>query len=98
MIESREIAFVPAHACFAVGYACVCAWAIVLLFSPAFGSPSDIYAAPMSMLPGLVACLSSIVFLRTFPSISGKTPLRRHGKRPYGHGNPSVHSPGIRCR
>ncbi len=73
MIESREIAFVPAHACFAVGYACVCAWAIVLLFSPAFGSPSDIYAAPMSMLPGLVACLSSIVFLRTFPSISGKT-------------------------
>lgn len=75
MIESREIAFIPAHACFAVGYACVCAWAIVLLFSPAFGSPSDVYAAPMSMLPGLVACLSSIVFLRAFPSISGKTPF-----------------------
>lgn len=75
MIESREIAFIPTNACFAVGYACVCAWAIVLLFSQAFGSPSDIYAAPMSMLPGLVACLSSIVFLRTFPSISGKTPF-----------------------
>lgn len=75
MIESREIAFIPAHTCFAVSYACVCAWAIVLLFSPAFRSPSDVYAAPMSMLPGLVACLSSIVFLRTFPSISGKTPF-----------------------
>lgn len=75
MLESRELDLAPAHARFALGYACACTWAVVLLFSSAFGAPSEVHAASASMLPGLVACLCSVVFFKAFPSISGRTPF-----------------------
>lgn len=75
MLESRELDLAPTHARFALGYACACTWAVVLLFSSAFGTPSEVHAASTSMLPGLVACLCSVVFFKAFPPISGRTPF-----------------------
>lgn len=75
MLEARTIHLEPAHARYAIGYACTCAWAIVLLFSPAFGTPSTHNAAAVSMVPGLVACLGSIVFSKSFPPLSKRNAL-----------------------
>lgn len=75
MLESRSLGLAPAHARFAAGYACTCSWAVILLFSAAFGAPSAVHAASTSMLPGLVACLGSIAWFRSFPSLAGRTPF-----------------------
>ncbi|MDO4443648.1 MAG: helix-turn-helix transcriptional regulator [Slackia sp.] len=74
MLEPRSVSLEPTHARFATGYACTCAWAIVLLFSPAFGSPTQ-SAAAVSMLPGLIACLGSIALFRFIPPLAGRTPF-----------------------
>lgn len=63
----------PVHARYAVGYACTCLWAVVLILSPIFGSTSAFSTAPASMLPGLAACLASVVLRRSFPSMEGRT-------------------------
>lgn len=75
MLETRTIHIEPDHARYAIGYACTCAWAIVLLFSPAFGTPSAHNVAVVSMVPGLVACLGSIVFFKSFPPLSKRSAL-----------------------
>lgn len=75
MLESRSLGLAPAHARFAAGYACTCSWAVILLFSAAFGAPSAVHAASTSMLPGLAACLGSIAWFRSFPSLAGRTPF-----------------------
>ena len=75
MIDVHTIGLTPARMRFALGYACTCAWAVVLLLSPAFGAPDDVHATSASMLPGLVACLGSLFFSRKFPSIAGRTPF-----------------------
>ena len=75
MIDVRTIGVAPAQLRFALGYACLCAWAVVLLLSPAFGLPGAVHAAASSMLPGLVACLASIVGSRRLPSVVGRTPF-----------------------
>lgn len=75
MIDVRNIGVTPAHLRFALGYACTCAWAVVLLLSPAFGAPGAVFATSASMLPGLVACIGCIFFSRQFPSIVGRTPF-----------------------
>lgn len=69
----RNIGLESASARYAVGYACLCLWAVILILSPIFGSASAFYAAPASMLPGLAACLASVVLRRSFPSLKGKT-------------------------
>ena len=58
---------------YAIGYACTCAWAVILLIAPVFDSLNSIQTAPLSMLPGLVTCLASLLFPRRFPSIAGRT-------------------------
>ncbi len=73
MIDVRTIGVTPARLRFALGYACTCAWAVVLLLSPAFGMPDAVQATSASMLPGLVACLGSIFLSRRFPAIAGRT-------------------------
>lgn len=73
MVDVHNTHVTPLHARYALGYACTYAWATVLLFSAAFGNAGGLHAAPISMLPGLVACLSSVIFFRTFPSIEGRT-------------------------
>lgn len=73
MIDVRTIGVTPARLRFALGYSCTCAWAVVLLLSPAFGMPDAVQATSASMLPGLVACLGSIFFSRRLPSITGRT-------------------------
>ncbi len=75
MLESRPVGLTPAYLRFAFGYACTVVWAVMLLFSPVFDPNAAVHATSPSMLPGLVACLSSIVFFRSFPSISGRTPF-----------------------
>lgn len=75
MIDVRTIGVAPAQLRFALGYACLCAWAVVLLLSPAFGLPGAVHAAAASMLPGLVAYLASIVGSRRLPSVVGRTPF-----------------------
>jgi DNA-binding CsgD family transcriptional regulator len=50
----------------------VCAWAVILLLSPAFGLLDDINNAAVSMLPGLITCLISIVLHRTFSHLLQK--------------------------
>lgn len=73
MTDVRNIGVTPAQLRYTLGYACTCAWAVVLLLSPAFGMPGAVHATSTSMLPGLVACLGSIFFSRRFPSITGRT-------------------------
>ena len=73
MIDVRNIGMTHTHLRYALGYACTCAWAVVLLLSPAFGAPGAVYATSASMLPGLVACLGSIFLSQRFPSITGRT-------------------------
>lgn len=73
MIDVRTIGLAPVHIRYALGYACTCAWAVVLLLSPAFGAPGSVHATSVSMIPGLFACLGSILFSRKFPSIAGRT-------------------------
>lgn len=73
MIDVRTIGVTPPRLRFALGYACTCAWAVVLLLSPAFGMPDAVHATSASMLPGLVACLGSIFLSRRFPAIAGRT-------------------------
>lgn len=73
MTDVRNIGVTPAQLRYTLGYACTCAWAVVLLLSPAFGMPGAVHATSASMLPGLVACLGSIFFSRRFPSITGRT-------------------------
>lgn len=75
MIDSHALGLAPQHARFTMGYACTCIWAVVLLSSPAFNAPEAPYTVAASMLPGLVACLSSIFLFKRFPSISGRTPF-----------------------
>ena len=75
MIDSHIPGLAPRHIRFAVGYACTCIWAVVLLSSAAFNAPQAPYTVATSMLPGLVACLSSIFLFKRFPSISGRTPF-----------------------
>ena len=69
------IGVAPAQWRYAIGYACMCAWAVVLLLSPAFGAPGAVHAMAASMLPGLVACLAGILGARRFPSVEGRTPF-----------------------
>lgn len=69
----RNIGMKPSHARYAIGYACMCLWAVVLILSPIFGSASAFYTAPASMLPGLAACVASVVLRRRFPSMEGRT-------------------------
>lgn len=74
MIGFRTVDMAPAQARYALGYACVCAWAVILLIAPVFGIGSPaVHAAPASMLPGLITCLASLVFTKQFPSIAGRT-------------------------
>lgn len=73
MIDIRTIGLTLAHVRFVLGYACVCAWAVILLLSPAFGVPGAVHATSASMLPGLVTCLASIFLSRKFPSVMGRT-------------------------
>lgn len=73
MSAVRNIGMKPSHARYAVGYACMCLWAVVLILSPIFGSTSAFYTAPASMLPGLAACAASVVLRRRFPSMGGRT-------------------------
>lgn len=75
MIDSRVLGLAPQHARFAIGYACTCIWAVVLLSSPAFNAPEEPYTVAASMLPGLVACLGSVFLFKKLPSISGRTPF-----------------------
>lgn len=75
MIDVRTIGVAPAQWRYAIGYACMCAWAVVLLLSPAFGAPGAVHAMAASMLPGLVACLAGILGARRFPSVEGRTPF-----------------------
>lgn len=75
MIDSHALGLAPQHARFTMGYARTCIWAVVLLSSPAFNAPEAPYTVAASMLPGLVACLSSIFLFKRFPSISGRTPF-----------------------
>lgn len=75
MIDSRVPGLAPRHIRFAIGYACTCIWAVVLLSSAAFNAPQAPYTVAASMLPRLVACLSSIFLFKRFPSISGRTPF-----------------------
>lgn len=74
-MDSRVPGLAPRHIRFAIGYACTCIWAVVLLSSAAFNAPQAPYTVAASMLPGLVACLSSIFLFKRFPSISGRTPF-----------------------
>lgn len=73
MIDIRTIGLTPGHVRFVLGYACICAWAVILLLSPAFGVPGAVHATSASMLPGLVTCLASIFLSRKFPSVTGRT-------------------------
>lgn len=73
MTVFRSIDMAPAQMRYALGYACVCAWAVILLLAPVFGTPDTIQAAPASMLPGLATCLASLFFVNRFPSITGRT-------------------------
>lgn len=73
MTVFRSIDMAPAQMRYALGYACVCAWAVILLLAPVFGTPDTIQAAPASMLPGLATCLASLFFVSRFPSITGRT-------------------------
>ena len=57
----------------AIGYACICAWGVVLLLDPIFGSEVHVTPAPASMLPGLVTCLIFIFGFRWTPPISGRS-------------------------
>lgn len=73
MIDIRTIGLTPTHLRFALGYACTCAWAVILLLTPAFGVPGAVHATSASMLPGLVACLGSVFLSQRFPAIGGRT-------------------------
>lgn len=73
MTVFRTIDMAPAQMRYALGYACVCAWAVILLLAPVFDTTGTIKAAPASMLPGLVTCLASLLFAKRFPSITGRT-------------------------
>lgn len=74
MVDFRTVDMAPAQARYALGYACVCAWAVILLIAPVFGIGSPaVHAAPASMLPGLITCLASLFFTKQFPSIAGRT-------------------------
>lgn len=79
LIDSHIPGLAPRHIRFAAGYACTCIWAVVLLSSAAFNAPQAPYTVATSMLPGLVACLSSIFLFKRFPSISGTNSLRHAG-------------------
>lgn len=74
MVDFRTVDMAPAQARYAIGYACVCAWAVILLIAPVFelGAPA-VKAAPASMLPGLITCLASLFLTKQFPSITGRT-------------------------
>lgn len=74
MVDFRTVDMAPAQARYAIGYACVCAWAVILLIAPVFelGTPA-VKAAPASMLPGLITCLASLFLTKQFPSITGRT-------------------------
>lgn len=74
MVDFRTIDMAPAQARYALGYACVCAWAVILLIAPVFDIGAHaVQAAPASMLPGLITCLASLLFTKQFPSIAGRT-------------------------
>ncbi len=75
MKDFRSINLIPAQARYAVGYACMCAWAVILLIAPIFDSLNAIQTAPISMLPGLIVCLASLLFSRRFPPIIGKSSI-----------------------
>ena len=74
MVDFRTVDMAPAQARYALGYACVCAWAVILLIAPVFDIGAHaVQAAPASMLPGLITCLASLLFTKQFPSIAGRT-------------------------
>ena len=73
MVDIRTVEVTPTQARFALGYACVCAWAVILLIAPVFEQPSSLHAAPASMLPGLITCLASLFSTTHLPSIPGRT-------------------------
>lgn len=75
MANIHSIGITPTHARYALGYACTSAWAVVMLFSSPFAGNDALPTAAASMLPGLIACLASVFFFRTFPSIEGRTPF-----------------------
>ena len=73
--DIRSIHLAPTQARYALGYACVCAWAAILLVSSALTTSDTLLAAPTSMLPGLITCLASLLLAHRFPSIAGRTGL-----------------------
>lgn len=74
MVDFRTVDMAPAQARYALGYACVCAWAVILIVAPIFDIGAHaVQAAPASMLPGLITCLASLLFTKQFPSIAGRT-------------------------
>ncbi len=73
MRDFRTINIIPAQVRYAIGYASMCSWAVILLIAPIFDSLNSIQTAPISMLPGLIVCLASLLFSQRFPSIAGKT-------------------------
>ena len=73
MVDFRTVDMAPAQARYALGYACVCAWAVILLIAPVFEIGESVKAAPTSMLPGLITCLASLFLTKQFPSITGRT-------------------------
>lgn len=73
MSGNRDIRAYAADAKAAIGYGCICAWGVVLLLDPIFGSEVPVTPAPASMLPGLLTCLIFIFGFRRTPPIFGRS-------------------------
>lgn len=58
-----------------IGYACTNLWGIMMLYVPWAASPGFSLQALLSMVPGLVVCLVSLLLFRQRLSLSGRTPL-----------------------
>lgn len=65
----------PEHIRFAVGYGSVSAWGVMMLYVPWAASPGFSLQALLSMVPGLVVCLTCLLLFRQHLSLSGRTPL-----------------------
>ena len=42
MVHHRTVDMAPAQARYALGYACVCTWAVILLIAPVFEMPQAV--------------------------------------------------------